>query len=192
MRMHHAEVRMAFSWIYLNEAVTRLMEKYSSLGVIRAHEIVENAVKSGKTFVRGITPGKTSHETIGERVKHDTPVDIFLSSVGDYRQERWTQVQVQWEQFIIYVEHNLLPSWVEVSSGPYDYSLRSDDELAAVRFLAEHLQADPDMKREDALSACRNEFPALSERGFRTRIWPQARQSAGLEAVAPPGRKSKR
>jgi hypothetical protein len=62
-------------------------------------------------------------------------------------------------------------------------------ETNAKTFLANRLRANPEMKRNDALTACRSEFPKLSERGFKERVWPGARKEANLECQGHPGRK---
>jgi hypothetical protein len=65
-------------------------------------------------------------------------------------------------------------------------------EKKAKTFLASRLHANPEMKRSDGLTACRREFPDLSERGFRERVWPDARIAAKLERSGRSGRKPNR
>ena len=62
-------------------------------------------------------------------------------------------------------------------------------ERNAKTFLATRLRENPEMKRNDALTACRTEFPELSERGFKQRVWPDGRKEAELEPQGRPGRK---
>jgi hypothetical protein len=62
-------------------------------------------------------------------------------------------------------------------------------ETRAKTFLATRLRENPEMKRNDALTACRTEFPKLSGRGFKERVWPDARNEAKLERQGRPGRK---
>jgi hypothetical protein len=71
-------------------------------------------------------------------------------------------------------------------------SSTAGSEMKAVAFLASQLRTNRNMRRADAWKACCMEFPKLSERGFRSRVWPQARQDAGLEPTAPAGRKPER
>jgi hypothetical protein len=65
-------------------------------------------------------------------------------------------------------------------------------EKKAIAFLADRLKTDHNMRRDGAWEACREQFPKMSERGFRFRVWPQAREAAGLEPSASAGRKPKR
>jgi hypothetical protein len=66
-------------------------------------------------------------------------------------------------------------------------TLTAKDESDAVAYLTNKLKQDPDLKRADAKDEC--ERFRISERGFLDRVWPKARERAGLSAVAPPGRK---
>ena len=66
------------------------------------------------------------------------------------------------------------------------------EETLAIDFLAGQLKADPNLPRDHALKICRNQFPKLSERGFRFRVWPRARETVGLTRIASPGRKPNR
>src|SRR5262249_24085236 len=70
-------------------------------------------------------------------------------------------------------------------------SATAADETRAIAFLSRRLRAIAHLKLQDGLEFCRKEFPKLSERGFRSRVWPQAREAAGLEPKAPPGPKPK-
>jgi hypothetical protein len=66
---------------------------------------------------------------------------------------------------------------------------KAGSEKKAIDFLSEKLKADHDLKREDAWGACKSEFPTLSKRRFVSHVWPQARESAGLEPRGRGGRK---
>lgn len=65
-------------------------------------------------------------------------------------------------------------------------------EKRATAICTEALKSDKDLRRAHALRICRQQFPDLSERGFRERVWPQARQTAGLAPKATSGRKPNR
>jgi hypothetical protein len=65
------------------------------------------------------------------------------------------------------------------------------EEKGATNALAFHLSKNKDMKVDDAKAWCASEGYELSGYGFRYRIWPKAREAAGLSLKAPPGRKPK-
>ena len=65
------------------------------------------------------------------------------------------------------------------------------DENAAIRCLGAELAHHPHLKRADAEAWCKKTGFRLSHTGFRFRVWPQARQRAGLKEIASPGRKRK-
>jgi hypothetical protein len=64
-------------------------------------------------------------------------------------------------------------------------------ESAAIKALASELQHNRDLKREDAATWCRRRGYNLTARGFKDRVWPQARAKAGLPTKGLPGRKRK-
>jgi hypothetical protein len=66
-----------------------------------------------------------------------------------------------------------------------------NQETNAIHALASHLRENPDLKREEAASWCKKRGFTLSARGFQARVWPAARQEAGLPRRASPGRKNK-
>ena len=97
-------------WITLYEAYSWLKQKYPTLLADQAYDIIEVAIKSRQPFVRGRALGRSSHEPIGDHIKSDYRVDVFGSQIREWKAERWVEVQVQWEKFILYLEENLLPT----------------------------------------------------------------------------------
>ena len=63
------------------------------------------------------------------------------------------------------------------------------DEAGAITALANLLREKPKLLRADAMQHLRAEGFKFSDRGFLNRVWPRARVEAGLEAVAPSGRR---
>jgi len=63
-------------------------------------------------------------------------------------------------------------------------------ETAAIKALAPHLKSNPQTTRAEAADWCREHGYNLGKRPF-DRVWPQARERAGLERIAAPGRKGK-
>jgi hypothetical protein len=68
---------------------------------------------------------------------------------------------------------------------------KAGQETKAIDFLSDKLKADPELARNDAWIACKNQFPTLSKRRFVYEVWPSARKNAGLEPHGSPGRKRK-
>jgi hypothetical protein len=62
-------------------------------------------------------------------------------------------------------------------------------EADATSHIADMLEQNPDLKRADAIAACKP-F-GVSGRGFQSRVWPDARIAAGLPRLARHGRKRK-
>jgi len=63
-------------------------------------------------------------------------------------------------------------------------------ETAAISALVVKLKADKNLRRDEAKAYCKSAH-SVSSRGFQSRVWPQARASAGLPKIAPAGRKPK-
>ena len=89
----------------------------------------------------------------------------------------------------VYVSIESLERWCD-QNAPSQADATVAAEKAAREHVAARFRMDPNLTREDALVVAREVAPNLSENGFLTRVWPRARELAGLLAKAPPGRKS--
>jgi hypothetical protein len=75
---------------------------------------------------------------------------------------------------------------------PSDGAPHSEHDRDTIAYVANLLKQNSDITRDDALAECRNRFPRVGKSFFRSDIWPQARQKAGLSPHARPGRKPKK
>jgi hypothetical protein len=66
--------------------------------------------------------------------------------------------------------------------------MTSKEETAAISALAMHLKHNPHLIKQDAANWCREHGHNVSDRGFKERVWPNARTSAGLPTKARAGR----
>ena len=64
-------------------------------------------------------------------------------------------------------------------------------ETAATKVLATRLKSNPQLTRTGAAAWCKESGYNVSDRGFQNRVWPTARERAGLQPKALPGRKPK-
>ena len=65
------------------------------------------------------------------------------------------------------------------------------DESAATKALAAHLRTKSDLTKTAAKNWCSDQGFKVSDRGFKARVWPEARSRAGLPSKVLPGRKRK-
>ena len=83
------------------------------LGYSASIEIVQHAVLSGRIPVRGIAPGDLMHRIITDVLGPNMHVDINVRS-SEIREDRmvlWRDVEVSWQEFLLYIEGNLIPNW---------------------------------------------------------------------------------
>jgi hypothetical protein len=116
-----------------------------------------------------------------DSVREPPPYDPSLVSNRRAKQlDKWRRFRAP-----RFPRHQVLRLWPE-SRGS------AATEANAIAFLADRLQANRNMRRDDAWTACKTKFPKLSERGFLSRVWPRARKRARLEPAARAGRKPTR
>jgi len=97
-----------------------------------------------------------------------------------------------------WIPRHMIDRWLakhELPRSPARFEPREDavvsDEQRAIKALAAYLRQNPECRHADAAEWCRQRGFTFSGRGFRSRIWPQARGRAGLPEQASAGRKRK-
>ena len=98
------------------------------------------------------------------------------------RGKRLVKIEIQVSDVTWYFEGGDLSGSTKPTGG---------EEAGAIRALSSQLRKNKDMKVDDAKAWCASEGYELSGYGFRYRVWPKAREAAGLSLKAPPGRKPK-
>jgi len=160
-----------------------------------AEQIVKGVLLGGQCYVRG---RRWIGEPLRDISKEIAAAQAQESGIPGSGMIPWgfTDVEMDWRGLIEHgrplvptaYEHNVVAAEARAADMP---TLKSNDELRAVEFLAPRLQENPTIKRDDARKMLGTKFPTLGKRGFVERVWPNARVRAGLRAVAPPGPKSK-
>jgi hypothetical protein len=171
--------------VKLHDAAGRLAVEWS-IPPEDAMQIIRGILQGGECFVRGRRPGEMGLRDISREISREfgsTFPPAFLFS------REFIDVEIDWND-LLKLGRDLVPPWLEYLVEAAE-ARAADDETKAINRLAEKLATDPNMKFDDAWKACKKAFPALSTRGVRSHVWPQARTAAGLERRAPPGRKSK-
>jgi hypothetical protein len=64
-------------------------------------------------------------------------------------------------------------------------------ENDAIEALARYLKSNPELTKTEAMAFFKASGFNVRVRGFQSRVWPKAREQAGLGALAPSGRKKK-
>jgi hypothetical protein len=117
----------------------------------------------------------------------DTDLDAvsFPSDFIAAREKRhlgWFSVRVNGREFIDWLSR-LIPNRAALATAPR--------ETAAIKALKAKLEDEPQMKRDEARQFLSANGLEVSGRGFQLRVWPKARDLAGLPIRAPSGRKRK-
>jgi hypothetical protein len=118
--------------------------------------------------------------------------DRLLKELSWY-EERAKQGPLTYARAYLPPDRQTLISWTDLLKlcPPKHPVSKVADETKAIDLLTDRLKSDSHLRRGQALEICRDQFPKLSERGFRSRIWPKAREAAGLKSRGRAGRKPK-
>jgi hypothetical protein len=130
-------IRKPPEWIGLFEAVERIMSEFD-LGYSASIEIVQNAVLSKMTPVRGIASGDVTHRIISDLLRPSMHVDISVrsSEIREYRTVLWRDVEASGKEFLLYVEENQIPNWVR-QSRPSARGRKTEKKTRRPEILAE-------------------------------------------------------
>jgi hypothetical protein len=178
-------------WVKLYDAASRLATKWDIPHFI-AEQIIRGVLRGGECFARGKGRGEFELRDISKEIATALAREAGLPGSGMIP---WgfTDVELDWNDLLKH-GRKLVPTqyefWV-LKANRQKTTEKHFDECRAIEFLTERLKSDPDMKRDDALGACQAAFPALGWRGFKHRVWPRAREAAGLARLASAGRRRK-
>jgi hypothetical protein len=100
----------------------------------------------------------------------------------DSRGKRLAKIEIQISDVAWYLK------WGDLSASTQPTGA---EEIGAIRALSSQLRKNEDMKFAEATAWCASEGYELTGKGFRYRVWPKAREAAGLPPRAPRGRKPK-
>jgi hypothetical protein len=113
---------------------------------------------------------------------------IKVPSRGDHGSDEF-EIRPRWQLIEVWaddIEHLWpVPSAISKVSGA-----TVGHENAAIKALASHLRTNKQLKRDDAAEWLQKSGYRLGKRAL-DRVWPQARENAGLPRIAAPGRKPK-
>jgi hypothetical protein len=143
---------------------------------LSAYQRIEKNITADTEFSATANTMRTSHQV-------PTPGSYLSNTTVSFE-----AVQVDRRSFEEWIKSNA----IEHSEAPRAAKPDANYEREAMLLLAGVLRADPDMTRNAAWDYCRLKFQDLRRRGFDRRIWPQAREEAGLERNARPGPRAKR
>lgn len=115
-----------------------------------------------------------------------------IRAIKDHKEmhpDEWAEATKQsWPPHVHFRRTDVLQKWP--ASKRYR-SLKVSHEKAAIENLSQWLAADTTLRRTPAYKRCLKIYPKLGPRVFRERIWPPAREAAGLPRKASPGAPSK-
>ena len=177
----------------LSDAVKRLESKGFTRK--RAHRKICDALDERRYLKRLLWAERETPSGIVVRPQHvrrlggvSSPGDIDWETsslkrpLPDSSRRRLAKIEIQISDVTWYLNGGDLSAGTK-STGA--------EETGAIRALSAQLSKNKDMKVDDAKAWCASEGYELSGYGFRYRVWPKAREAAGLSLTAPPGRKPK-
>jgi hypothetical protein len=150
-------IRQPPEWIGLFEALVRIDVKFG-LSYLANTEMIQHAVLSRRIPVRGIAPGDITHRMITDMLTSSMHVILSTSSEirADYYGEAlWRDVEVSWQEFLLYVEENLLPNYAR-RPPPSTRGRKTGKKTRRAEILAEFDQV--------SLSGKRGELTVIAKR----------------------------
>lgn len=135
-----------------------------------------NRLASAKATVTGVRDGELTEITpaIWVRATLGESGDLKIPNVGSVSDVRIERAEI-------------LREWPAPGAAVKRAAASSAAEKRAVAALATRLKADREMKRGDAATFCETEH-GIGPTAFKARVWPQAREMAGLPRHAASGR----
>ncbi len=143
-------------------------------------ELLNRSLPASSVLMMTVAPGATPALSIG--AKHADPLELLTGDEAEIAasDDDGHRYVPDWE---------LLPDAAKrVTAAGVNESVRH--EANAIKALASHLKTNRNLTRAAAADWCRTSGYKLGKRAFE-RVWPQAREAAGLGRIGPPGRKRK-
>jgi hypothetical protein len=190
-------------WLQLDEAVEILVQRGVTSEAAKAS--LRRAIASGQRVraTGGFRPFSGQlrfrvhgdiRQSVGTKWLAQPKLNFSTSKIkvlsgGDHGSDEF-EIRPRWRLIEVWaddIEHlGPVPSAISEGSGA-----TVGHENAAIKALASYLRSNLNPTRGEAASWCRQEGFKFSDRGFQSRVWPRAREQAGLPAKALPGAKPK-
>jgi hypothetical protein len=139
------------------------------------------------TPYRRSTRGPTPVE-IAELRRDLLPSEIAEANLQDDKEYRDCLISKRWNVSNVPFFRDVRVSRADLLKEFRPPAPTAKDESGAIRVLAELLRESPKLRRPAARAQLAARGIKISERAFLNRVWPKAREDAGLNAVAPSGR----